>query len=284
LTRYALILLLVFSMGGCSNMLFYPMKQHVLDPATRGITYEDIHVKTGDNQLLHGWLLPPQGPVKGTVLFLHGNGENISTHIGAVYWLPTEGYRVVLIDYRGYGKSQGNATLDHAMTDIEVSIKYVMDKYAMGAPVIILGQSLGASMSVYAVANSPYKDRVAGLILVSAFSDYHQIVQETLAKSWLTWLFQVPLSWTISDEYSPINYIQAITPVPVYILHGTDDQIISPEHANRLFALALSPKKQYWIEAGHNDLVFKNDYHEILTKILQEVTASYHPDQLQKTP
>ena len=97
-------------------MLFFPIKQHLLDPKERGVDYQDIYIGTESGQQLHGWLLPEADDLKGTVVFFHGNGENISTHVGAVYWLPQHGYRVILIDYRGYGKSSGQATLDNAIS------------------------------------------------------------------------------------------------------------------------------------------------------------------------
>ena len=74
---------------------------------------------------LHGWFLPAQIPSRGTILFLHGNAENVSTHIGSVAWLPAEGFNVFLIDYRGYGLSEGVPTLDGLHRDVEAAIAKV---------------------------------------------------------------------------------------------------------------------------------------------------------------
>ena len=83
----------------------------VLTPARIGLAYQDVYLPTPDGVRLHGWYLPAQGEARGTLLFLHGNAENISTHIASVYWLPAQHYNVLLIDYRGYGESTGTPTL-----------------------------------------------------------------------------------------------------------------------------------------------------------------------------
>ena len=282
--RLLLIVSFIGLLSACSNMLFFPLKEHLIDPRERGVEYRDIYVDTADNQKLHGWLLAPVGDTKGTVLFFHGNGENISTHIGAVYWLPKNGYRVILIDYRGYGKSQGYATLDGAIKDIQYSIHYALEHYADNKPFVVLGQSIGASMSIYAVATlsdtqesgkrKSGKQDIDGLVLVAPFSDYQKITREALSRSWLTWLFQVPLSWTINSDYNPDRYIKAVNPVPVYFIHGTDDNIISVEHSAELYRLAMPPKKRFLIEGGgHNDLAATEKFKEVLLQVLQDVIA-----------
>lgn len=255
-------------------MLFYPLKPHLLIPSDRGIDFQDIYIKTANDRKLHGWVLPQDGELKGTVLFFHGNGENISTHIGAVYWLPKHGYRVLLVDYRGYGKSEGEATLDGSIEDIQFSLKYAVEHSADSTkdkPLVVLGQSIGASMSIYALANSNVKNKIDGLILLAPFSDYHRIAQETLSKSWLTWLFQYPLSWTISNEYQPLKYIKAISPVPVYFIHGKSDKLIKPDHSMALHKQAIAPKKLILLPGGHNDLAASEEYRTALLNVLREI-------------
>lgn len=261
----------IIFLSACSNMLFYPMKRHVVDPMEGGIEYEDIYLQTAENMKLHGWYLPQSGELKGTLVFFHGNAENISTHTGAVFWLPKHGYQVVVVDYRGYGKSDGKATLDGSIIDIRKSIAFAHEKFAGDKPFIVMGQSIGASMSVFAVATSEIRNEINGLVLVAPFSDYHKIARETLAKSWLTWLFQYPLSWTINNDYKPLDFIMKINPVPVYLIHGRSDNLIAPWHSEALFERALPPKDLYLIEGGHNDLVKREEFKRVLLEILQGI-------------
>jgi fermentation-respiration switch protein FrsA (DUF1100 family) len=107
-------------------------------------------------------------------------------------------------------------------------------------------------VAVYTVANSPYKYRVKALILDSAFSSYRDIAREKIADSIIGWPFQYPLSWLVSDDFSPVKFIRKIAPVPVLIIHGTHDGIVPERHGRILFDAALEPKEFWSINApGH---------------------------------
>lgn len=117
----ALLSCLVFSsgLGACASVLFYPSTLQVLTPAQFGVSYQDVYLHTLDDVRLHGWFLSSAGEAKATVFFLHGNAENISTHVRSVAWLPREGYQVFLVDYRGYGLSSGTPSLPEVFEDID---------------------------------------------------------------------------------------------------------------------------------------------------------------------
>ena len=157
-TSYLVVFLLV---SGCTQFIFFPMKEHVVTPDVIGIKYEDVFVDTVDNLMLHGWRLFAEGENRGTLIFFHGNAQNVSTHFGNVYWLVGLGYDVYLFDYRGYGRSQGEAELDPIIDDMELLIGYAVDQLPEHQKLIVMGQSLGASLSIYAVAHSQYRDHIA---------------------------------------------------------------------------------------------------------------------------
>ena len=242
----------ILILSGCTNFIFYPMKEHVLTPDAIGVMYEDVYVETADNLQLHGWKLFSEGETEATLLFFHGNAENISTHFANVYWLVALGYDVYIFDYRGYGQSEGEAELDPIIDDMQLLIGYVVDDLPVNQNLIVMGQSLGASLSIYAVAHSQYQDRIAALVSVAAFSDYHDIVQDALSNSWLFWLFQWPLSKTISNTYSPVEFVANVSPVPIFIMHSHEDEIIGFYHAENLYEAALAPKQLITLGGGHN--------------------------------
>lgn len=235
----------------CSSVLFLPARQLVLTPAKVNLNYSDISVPTQDGLVLHGWYLPASAPVQGSILFLHGNGENISTHLAMVYWMPAAGYNVYLFDYRGYGHSQGDVGLAGSIRDIESMIAYAAAKSAP-EKIIVMGHSLGASMGIYAVSQSAYKGDIAGLISIGAFSDYHAVTRDVLAKSWLTWLFQWPLSLAMDNRFSPKKYIGEISPIPVLLMHSDADEIIEQYHAKTLIDAAAEPKYFQALHGDHN--------------------------------
>ena len=235
--KHVILLSCVLLVAGCTDLIFYPMREHVLTPDALGIKYQDIFVETADELQLHGWKLFTEAEPRGALLFFHGNAENISTHIGNVFWLVERGYEVYLFDYRGYGRSQGEAELDPIVDDMQRLIGFTVTALPADRNLIVMGQSLGASLSIYAIAHSRHRDRIAALVSVAAFSDYHDIAQDALAKSWLFWFFQWPLSKTISNTYSPVESVARVAPVPIFIMHSAQDEIIPFYHAQRLLSL-----------------------------------------------
>jgi fermentation-respiration switch protein FrsA (DUF1100 family) len=247
LTPRCLILVLCAAITGCTQLFFFPMKQQVRTPADVGLAYEDVYFPGGNNQKLHGWYLPAVGHARATVLFLHGNAENISTHIGSVYWLPERGFNVFIFDYQGYGQSEGVPSIAGALGDVEAALGFlVQQREHYGEPVIVFGQSLGGALAIGAVAHSAYRTHIKGLIVDCAFADYRLIAREKLAGFWLTWPFQWPLSLTIDNDYSPLSSVRAVAPIPLLIMHGEQDQVIPVHHARLLYEQAREPKA-IWI-------------------------------------
>ena len=109
--RLPFILIFSLSLSACTNVFFQPQQIQYLTPDKIGLAYEDVYFSSSGGLKLHGWLLPATGKAQGTILFLHGNAENITTHIASVYWLPAQHYNVFLPDYRGYGLSEGESEL-----------------------------------------------------------------------------------------------------------------------------------------------------------------------------
>ncbi|WP_455365445.1 alpha/beta hydrolase [Kaarinaea lacus] len=259
-----LLFILLFPLTGCTGLLFYPMETQVITPEQLDIRYDDVFLTTKDNKRLHGWKLYTEKQRAGTILYFHGNAENISTHFTNVYWLTSQGYEVYLYDYRGYGQSEGKPDLDLIIEDAELMIGNVVERPDV-ENIIVIGQSLGGSIAIYAVAHSTHKKKISALISIAAFSDYHAVAQDTLAKSWLLWLFQWPLSYTISNKYSPIKSVENVSPIPIFVMHSPDDEIIKPYHAERLLEAAKKPKQFLQLQGQHNSIFrYKNNKQTLL--------------------
>jgi fermentation-respiration switch protein FrsA (DUF1100 family) len=248
-----LLLSLLLELSGCSNLLFYPSKTMVRTPAELGIKYRDIEIHTADGIKLSAWWLDAQAEVKGTVLFLHGNAQNISTHIGSVYWLPEQGYQVLMLDYRGYGKSEGLPTLPAVFLDIEASFDWLLASSELGeAPVFVLAQSLGASMGGYVMAMHPkYREHLDAVVLDSGFSRYGDIATEVASRHWLTWLFQYPAAWFMPSQYDLIDHINEISPTPLLIVHGREDAVVPFTQGEAIYKRALKPKAMLSYDGVH---------------------------------
>jgi dipeptidyl aminopeptidase/acylaminoacyl peptidase len=94
----------------------------VQTPDRVGVRYEPVSLRAADGVDLVAWFMPASGKAHATVLFLHGNAENISTHFLNVAWMPAEGFNVLALDYRGYGGSAGRPSLPGAQLDIDAAL------------------------------------------------------------------------------------------------------------------------------------------------------------------
>lgn len=242
-------------LGGCSSVFFYPDQVTYITPERLNLAYEDVFLETSDGETLHGWWLPAESDAKGTVYFLHGNAQNISSHIMNVAWLPERHYNVFLIDYRGYGRSTGAPDIEGALHDAETGLRWLTDKPEIeDQPLFLLGQSLGGALGV--VLASEWTEReeqppLDGVILDGTFSGFRSIAREKLGDFWLTWPFQVPLSWTITDEYEAYEYIGNVSPIPVMVIQSERDGIIPFHHGRRLYEAAREPKKFLRTDTPH---------------------------------
>ncbi len=243
------IILLCFCFGitSCSNLLFQPDSYHYADLELNDIHYQDVYFTSENNVKLHGWFLPSrQNTSIATILFLHGNAQNISAHISSVFWMPHAGFNVFLFDYQGYGRSEGLPSLTGVQHDFDSALTWLMNNPDIDTQkIIIFGQSLGAAIALYGLADSKYKNSIRGMIADSGFTSYRDITRDYLNNFWLTWLVQWPLSFMVSDNYSPIEAVPNITPVPLLIIHSKQDQVIPYSHGQALYN-AANPPKLFW--------------------------------------
>ena len=271
-------ILVMTVISGCSGIFFFPQKSHLQTPDQLGLEYEDIYLESGTGITIHGWWLPAQTPLQGTVYFLHGNAENISTHIHNVAWLPEHGYEVFLLDYRGFGLSQGSPDLPGALEDIGTGFQYLLERNAnRDVPVYLLGQSLGASMALYFAATDPQAGQnLDAVISDAAFTRYSEIALHATRQSWLTWALQYPASWSMIRGYDPVDFVADIAPVPLLLIHSTDDPVIPYVYSQQLFKAALPPKSFLETTGPHTATFGNRNYRGFLLEYLKSTAPGGH--------
>jgi hypothetical protein len=264
------------AISGCTAVFFQPHRFLVATPDKLGLAYQDVRFRASDGVELFGWFLPAKGPALGTILQLHGNAENISTHFASLAWMPARGFNVFIFDYRGYGASEGEPSLEGVQLDIDAAMTTLLARGDIDKDrIVIYGQSLGGALAAYYVAHSPHRGRIRALILESTFSDYIDIAQEKFTDHWVTWPFQwIPLL-SVDDRFSPLPAMAKISPIPLLILHGDQDRVVPVHHAQRLYDAAREPK-QLWIVpgAGHIQTMRDPAQRDRLVAYLREVLAS----------
>ena len=243
-------LLLAFLVSGCTSHFFYPDRVFVQGPERFGLEYREMQFAAADGTGLYSWFLPARGEARGTILFLHGNAQNISAHLPSVAWLPAQGFNVLALDYRGYGRSGGSADLPGIMLDIDAAMRVLLERPEVRRDgLIVFGQSLGAALAIHSVANSSHRQHVRAVVADSPFADYRQVVREKMAGFWLAWPFQWLPALTVNNDYSPRKSVAALSPIPLLLLRGERDGVVPPHHAQLLYDAAREPK-ELWIEPG----------------------------------
>ena len=242
---HRLILLASLSLlAGCGGtLMFLPMEQWAQNPSRLGLDYEDVVLIHEQGLRLHGWWLPAQGEPRGTVYFLHGNAQNISTHIMNVRWLPPKGFNVFLLDYRGYGLSDGEPRLPEVLDDIQLGLDWLNASGRLNdKPIVVLGQSLGASMSIPVLAREQNRESYDCFVSEAAFTGYRAVASDVMKQSWLTWFLRPFVLPSMPAEIDPLDTIAQLSS-PVLIMHSKEDEVIAFRHGQALYDAAVEPKE-----------------------------------------
>lgn len=253
LTKHLLILICALNLSACNSLsgfLFYPDQHYYQQPENMGLKAERITLKTDDGEQLACWFLHSKVPARARILFLHGNGENISTHINSVAWLTLEGYEVFLMEYRGYGSSTGSPTLETTINDIALAHQW-LSAQKPDRPLFIFGQSMGGALAIAYTANADKNlDTISGLISEAAPASWPQIAREVMNRHWLTWVIQLP-AIMITSRYDPEDHIGQIQ-APILLIHSTDDLSVPYHHVEQLLDNAPAQTQKIDTTGRHN--------------------------------
>lgn len=245
-----------------SSLIYYPDmpgRNLVATPENIGLAYQDVEIITTDNIKLHGWFIP-HDKVKNTVLFFHGNAGNISHRLESIEIFHRLGLNVFIIDYRGYGQSEGKTTEQGTYQDAEAAWKYLHDAQGIsGQQIIIFGRSLGASIAAWLAS----KHTPAALIIESGFTSVPAMGQRLYPF--------LPIRWVTHFKYDTRQYVKRIS-CPVMVAHSKNDEIIPYDEGREIFAAAPENKQFLALSGGHNDgfLVSGSSYVEGLRSFINK--------------
>jgi fermentation-respiration switch protein FrsA (DUF1100 family) len=210
-----------------------------------------------DGVRLHGWYVPTAdgAPV---LLFLHGNAGNISHRLEKLAVLNELGAGALLLDYRGYGHSEGAPDEPGTYRDADAAYEWLLGRGIAPQRIVAYGESLGGPIATDLASRRP----LGGLILESAPSSILGVAQHHYA-----WL---PVSMFLSVRYDAAARIGRVR-APVLILHSPGDEIVPFAMAETLYAAAPEPKQLIRLRGGHNDnfLVAADRYRAALDAFLR---------------
>ena len=222
------------------RLVYLPLRAWAATPAEIGLSYEEVWFEAADGVKLSGWFVPAE-PARGVILFFHGNGGNISHRLESLEMFHRLGLSTFIIDYRGYGQSEGNPSEQGTYLDAEAAWRYLVEERQIPpAKIIVFGESLGGAVAAWlAQTHSPQ-----ALILLSTFTSIPDMGAQTYPF--------MPVRLLARIQYNTLARLPEIN-CPVLIIHGQEDEIVPYGHGQQLFEAANQPKEFLEIKGSHNE-------------------------------
>jgi uncharacterized protein len=239
-----------------------PGRALVATPADIGLNYQSVELETADGVRLHGWWVPAQ-QARGSVLFLHGNAGNISHRLDSLRIFNALRLNTLIIDYRGYGQSQGRPSEQGLYRDAEAAYRYLVQTAGIAPERIVLfGRSLGGAVAARTAAHYP----VGALIVESGFISVPALGAELYPF--------LPVRHLSRLHYDTAGYLERVE-APVLIVHSEDDEIIPYRHGVALHAAGGAGAGLLTIRGDHNTgfLQAGEAYRSGLDRFLVEVLS-----------
>ena len=240
------------------NTIFFPDKEITLTPADNFYEYEDVYIESDGNKI-HGWWIPAEGATK-TIIYLHGNAGNISGRLEKLSIFRELGINSYIIDYRGYGKSEGMPSEQGLYDDANAAYDYLVQQRGINPEdIIIYGASLGGAVAVDLASQVD----CYAVILNSTFSnavDMAKVIYPFIP----SFLVNIKL-----DSSSKIGKIKA----PKLFIHSDEDRVVPFSLGVKLYEQAPAPKEFIKFVGDHvNAHVFEYDrYKKVIGSFIKGI-------------
>ena len=245
------------------SLIYYPDRQLTGTPADRGLAFEDVTLDTADGESIHGWYVPAV-ETASHVLFFHGNAGNISHRLDTVEILQRMGHAVLIVDYRGYGRSSGRPSESGTYADAAAAWDYLRDTLGVKPQRIVLyGRSLGGAVAVWLATNR----KPAGLIIESTFT--------RMADMGAHHYPYLPARWLTRIHYDSLSRMPSVR-CSVFAAHSDEDEIV-PFHLGRKLAESAQDLAQFvTLRGSHNDSFLSGGaaYHRALDAFIRSASGN----------
>jgi fermentation-respiration switch protein FrsA (DUF1100 family) len=222
-------------------LLFKPTSHYRSLPSSHGLSYEDVDLEVAMGTKIRGWFVRSLTEARGTILYFHGNGGNLSYEIETIHRFAEEGFDSFSIDYEGYGASDGTPSEANLYRDADAAWEWLTQAKGIDPrQVVIWGHSLGGGVATWVASRHPPRM----VVLQNTFTD----IPDMGARLY-PWL---PVRLVANNVFSNRDRIVAFRS-PLVIAHGRNDELIPFEMGKDLFDAASEPKRFIELDGGHRD-------------------------------
>jgi alpha-beta hydrolase superfamily lysophospholipase len=210
------------------------------------------------------------GAVAMVVLF-HGNGEVVSDYDAVAARFADAGGALAVIDFRGYGRSEGAPNLRNLVGDARPALEALLRHLAQtggSLPIVVMGRSLGSACAAEIASTVP--ELIAGVVFESGFSDIAGLARRR-------GLTVESVTEADLEVLCPLRKL-ARSRTPLLVLHGEDDTLIAPEEGRAAYEASRAEDKRVALvpRRGHNNVSLHPLYWEELAAFLLRVAAADH--------
>ncbi|KAG2456579.1 protein ABHD13 [Erpetoichthys calabaricus] len=288
---FLLLVLILASVAGIlykfQDVLLYfpdqPSSSRLYVPVPSGIPHENIFIKAKDGVCLNLILLRYTGDnptFSPTIIYFHGNAGNIGHRVpNALLMVVNLKVNVVLVDYRGYGKSDGEPSEEGLYIDSEAVLDYVMTRPDIDKTKIILfGRSLGGAVAVHLASENPH--RISAIMVENTFLSIPHMASTLFSFFPMRYL---PL-WCYKNKFLSYRKITQCR-MPSLFISGLSDQLIPPVMMKQLYELSPSRTKRMAIfpDGTHNDTWQCQGYFTALEQFIKELLKSHSHEETTKS-
>jgi pimeloyl-ACP methyl ester carboxylesterase len=233
-------------------------------PEDYELEFEDLYIKTRDRTMIHAWLLKVDGrdaAAAPTIVFFHGNAGNIGFRLpNARQLIRKTGCNVMLVEYRGYGNSDGQPSELGLVMDAQASVEYLVARNDLSRNIFLFGRSLGGAVAVECAFRN--REVVSGVIVENTFSSLTDVVLTLFQKLKVTrchGLLRPFLNVFLTSKWDTISKMRRLT-CPVFFVSGAKDELIPPAQMARLHGSATASRDVDILivkDGTHNDTYVK---------------------------
>ncbi|MFO8045452.1 MAG: alpha/beta hydrolase [Halomonas sp.] len=244
---YLLVVGLAWAFQARLLYLSHMGREHVGTPADRGLAWAAVTLKTEDGLALDAWWLPHDSP-RASLLFLHGNAGNISHRLDSLRQFHRLGLSVLILDYRGYGRSEGQPSETGLAMDARAGWRWLREEADQPpGDVVLFGRSLGAAVAAELAVGLESEAREgqgpAAVILESPFRSVPALAQRLYPF--------LPARWLARFSHDTETHVENIA-APLLVIHSRDDEIIPFAEGDAVYQSARQSKRLLEIRGGHN--------------------------------
>ena len=208
-------------------------------PAEYGLEYEQLTLHASDGVALEAWAIPNTTPEGRNIwlVYFHGNGETMGAYLPVATKLHALGLNVLMLEYRGYGNSEGVPSEGGLYRDAEASYRWLLERGVSSENIVVYGFSLGSGVAVELASRVP----VGTLILEAPYTSLPDVARAA---------YRAVPPTLMKNRFASKEKIMNVA-APTLFNHARDDRTVPYSQGETLYQLSPAPKKMVTITGGH---------------------------------